>query len=259
VVALALCVGSLGTPGLAQDAAAPAPAPAAAAKEGSAATSTSHFSLGEAWATLKNRFEAGGGTMWAILFASTIGLASLLERLVRLRRRAFVPPGFVLQAELLWKEGKFDELEALTKRHKRSTLSKIVYFVVRKREESLERLSESIGEIAGRDFTTHQMFAYPMVAVATICPLFGLLGTVLGIIDTFEMIAVAGRMGDPSIMASGISKALVCTAFGLVVAIPMLFVYHVIKLRTQALNTDLEESASRLMSNWFMKGKEIGS
>jgi biopolymer transport protein ExbB len=163
----------------------------------------------------------------------------------------------VAEADRLWKEHKYDEIEALCQRHKHSTLSKIVRFVVRKREENLEHLNEAIGEIAGRDFTTHQMFAYPMVAVATICPLLGLLGTVLGIIDTFEMIAIAGRMGDPSIMAAGISKALVCTAFGLVVAIPMLFIYHLIKLRTQYLHRGLEEDASLLVSNWFMKGKEI--
>jgi biopolymer transport protein ExbB len=81
----------------------------------------------------------------------------------------------------------------------------------------------------------------------------------LGIIETFEMIAMAGAMGDPSIMASGISKALVCTAFGLVVAIPMLFIYHIIKLRTQYLNGLLEEEASFLISDWFLKGKEVRS
>jgi biopolymer transport protein ExbB len=215
------------------------------------------FSVKLAWTTLKNRFEAGGGTMWAILFASTIGLASLLERMFRLKRRLFVPDGMADTANQLWKEGKFDEIEELCHRHRKSTLSKIILFTVRKRESGLDVVNEAIGEIAGRDMTTHQMFAYPMVAVATICPLFGLLGTVLGIIETFEMIAMAGAMGDPAIMASGISKALVCTAFGLVVAIPMLFIYHIIKLRTQYLNRLLEEDASFLISDWFMKGKEI--
>jgi biopolymer transport protein ExbB len=217
------------------------------------------FSVAAAWETLKNRFEAGGGTMWAILLASTIGLASLLERVFRLRRRLFVPDRLANEANRLWKEGKFDEVEALAQKYRKSTLGKIILYIVRKREAGVDAVTEAAGEIAGRDMTMHQMFAYPMVAVATICPLFGLLGTVLGIIETFEMIAMAGAMGDPSIMASGISKALVCTAFGLVVAIPMLFIYHIIKLRTQYLNGLLEEEASFLISDWFLKGKEVRS
>ena len=215
------------------------------------------FSMREAWQTLASRFIAGGGTMWTILAASTIGFASILERLIRLRRRAFVPNGLADEADRLWKQGKFDEIETLCKKYRRSTLARIILFIVRKRDGNVETLNAAIGDLAGRDMTTHQMFAYPMLAVATICPLFGLLGTVIGIIETFETIAVAGAMGDPSIMAGGISKALVCTAFGLVVAIPMLFIYNFVKLRTQYLNRELEEEASFLVSDWFMKGKEV--
>jgi len=219
------------------------------------------FSVDAAWATLKSRFHAGGATMWAILLASTIGVASLLERMFRLTRNAFVPRGLAAKADELWREGKYDEIEAIAadRHNRRSTLAKIIRFVVRRRDADIHVINEAIGDIAGRDFTTHQMFAYPMVAVATICPLFGLMGTVLGIIDTFEMVAIAGAMGDPSIMAAGISKALVCTAFGLVVAIPTLFIYHMVKLRTQYLNRLLEEEASFLVESWLIKGKGIQS
>jgi biopolymer transport protein ExbB len=217
------------------------------------------ISLSEAWQTTKSRFVAGGGTMWAILAASTIGLASLLERIFRLTRKAFVPPGLADEADRLWKEGKYDEIEALCGKYPNSILSKAIVFMVRKRESDMDSIGESVGDLAGREVVMHQMFAYPMIAVSTICPLFGLLGTVIGIIETFEKIAIAGAMGDPSMMAEGISKALVCTAFGLLVAIPMLFVYHMVKLRTQALNRELEEQASMLISDWFMKGKKVRS
>ena len=225
-------------------------------KERQAQAAAAPFSVDAAWATLKSRFNAGGATMWAILMASTIGMASLLERLFRLTRKAFVPQGLAKKADELWHARKFDEIETLAAQNRHSTLSKIIRFVVRRRDADIHVINEAIGDIAGRDFTTHQMFAYPMVAVATICPLFGLMGTVLGIIDTFEMVAIAGAMGDPSIMAAGISKALVCTAFGLVVAIPMLFIYHLIKLRTQYLNRLLEEEASFLVEQWLIKGGE---
>lgn len=225
-------------------------------KQRQATAAAAPFRVDAAWATLQSRFTAGGATMWAILLASTIGVASLLERMVRLTRNSFVPRGLAEKADELWREGKFDEIEALAAKHRASTLSKIIRFVVRRRDADIHVINEAISDIAGRDFTTHQMFAYPMVAVATICPLFGLMGTVLGIIDTFEMVAIAGAMGDPSIMAAGISKALVCTAFGLVVAIPTLFIYHIIKLRTQYLNRLLEEEASFLVESWLIKSGE---
>ena len=225
-------------------------------KERQAQAAAAPFNVDAAWATLKSRFTAGGATMWAILLASTIGMASLLERVVRLTRKAFVPAGLAAKADELWHLRKYDEIETLAAQHRNSTLAKIIRFVVRRRDADIHVINEAIGDIAGRDFTTHQMFAYPMVAVATICPLFGLMGTVLGIIDTFEMVAIAGAMGDPSIMAAGISKALVCTAFCLVAAIPTLFIYHLVKLRTQYLNRLLEEEASFLVESWLIKTGE---
>jgi biopolymer transport protein ExbB len=229
----------------------------AAEKQRQAQADAAPFRVDAAWATLKNRFIAGGGTMWAILAASTIGLASFLERMFRLTRRSFIPRGFTAKVDELWHAGKFDEIEKLAARHRNSTLAKIVSFITRQRDADIDIINEAISDIAGRDFTTHQMFAYPMVAIATICPLFGLMGTVIGIIDTFEMVAIAGAMGDPSIMAAGISKALVCTAFGLVVAIPMLFIYHIIKLRTQYFNRLLEEDACFLVESWLIKRKVV--
>ena len=63
-------------------------------------------------------------------------------------------------------------------------------------------------------------------------------------------------MGDPSLLASGISKALVTTAFGLFVAIPTLFFYNVFRFRTNFLSRLLEEEVSGLVSEWFMKKGE---
>jgi biopolymer transport protein ExbB len=234
----------------------PEPAGAAITKEETVAPSEP-FTLSAAWDSLKSRFKAGGGTMWAILAASILGLASLLERIFRLRRNAFVPAGLAAEANRLWKAGKFDELDALCEKHIKSTLARIIRYTVRKRRANPDLINKSIDEIGGRDLTTHQMLAYPMLAIATICPLFGLLGTVIGIIETFEMIALAGAMGDPSMMAAGISKALVCTAFGLVVAIPMLFAYNIIKMRTLYFNRLLEEEASFLISEWFAEDEAV--
>ena len=97
------------------------------------------------------------------------------------------------------------------------------------------------------------MLTYPLAAVAGLSPLLGLFGTVLGMIESFEMVAIAGSMGDPALLASGISKALVTTAFGLFVAIPALAAYHVFKLRTNYLANVLDREVTDLSSRWLLK------
>jgi biopolymer transport protein ExbB len=206
---------------------------------------------------LKTWFVAGGSTMWGILFCSVLGLAFLLERLFRLRRQAFVPVGLAEEANILWQEGNFKEIEALCDRHRKSTLAKVIRYIVRKRTAPPDLIDTAIGDIAGRALTTHQMLCYPLLAVATIAPLLGLFGTVVGMIESFETVAAAGAMGDPTLLASGISKALITTEFGLIVAIPMLFFYHMIRLRTRQLNQMLEEEASSLVSDWLIEGEKI--
>ena len=213
------------------------------------------LSVEEVIDSLKTKFQAGGTTMWVILFLSVMGLAFLLERTFRLRRKAFAPAGFAATADKLWQEGRLDELRQLCGRYRRSTLSKIVLFILRKREAPVDAVNEAIGDIAGRDLEIHRLLTYPMLAVATLSPLLGLFGTVLGMIESFETVAVAGSMGDPALLATGISKALVTTAFGLFVAIPALFFYHLFRVRTRLLNRVLEEEASMLVSDWLLPGK----
>jgi biopolymer transport protein ExbB len=205
---------------------------------------------------LKTKFEAGGTTMWVILFLSVLGLAFLLERTFRLRRGAFAPAGMAEAVDRLWKEGDFEGVRQLCLRRRRSTLAKVILFVLRKRKAPIDAVNEAIGDIAGRDLEMHRMLTYPMLAVATLSPLLGLFGTVLGMIESFETVAVAGSMGDPTLLASGISKALVTTAFGLFVAIPALFFYHIFRLRTRYLNRLLEQEASQLVSEWLLPDEE---
>ena len=213
------------------------------------------FSIDAVIQNLKTKFIAGGATMWVIGFLSILGVAFLLERAFRLRRGAFAPAGLAAAADRMWKEGRLDEIEKICRRHRRSTLARIILFMLHKRGAPVDAINEAIGDIAGRDLEVHRMLTYPMLAVATLSPLLGLFGTVLGIMESFELVAVAGSMGDPGMLAGGISKALVTTAFGLFVAIPALFFYHLFRLRTRYLNRVLEEEASMLVNEWLLPGE----
>ena len=98
----------------------------------------------------------------------------------------------------------------------------------------------------------HLQRAYPIAIVATLAPLLGLLGTVIGMIESFEVVSVVGSMGDASVLAGSISKALVTTAAGLIIAVPALAFYHYIKGRTVALTLLLEEDVNEVLTTWFM-------
>jgi biopolymer transport protein ExbB len=83
--------------------------------------------------------------------------------------------------------------------------------------------------------------------------LLGLLGMILGMITTFETVAVAGSLGDATQLAGGISEALVTTGLGLAIAIPFLALYHFFKHRTANFGVLLEEQVTSLLSEWLMQ------
>src|SRR5690606_6256257 len=91
------------------------------------------------------------------------------------------------------------------------------------------------GDIGARELRLHLQKAYPIAVVATIEPLLGLFGTVLGMILAFDKVALMGAMGNAAVLSSEISLALVTTAVGLAIAIPMLILHHYFKSRTSIL------------------------
>ena len=114
-------------------------------------------------------------------------------------------------------------------------------------------VSEVCGDMVSRDLAGHYQRAYPLGIVATLEPLLGLLGMILGMISTFETVAIAGSLGDASQLAAGISEALVTTGLGLAIAIPFLALYHFFKHRTASFGVLLEEDVTSLLSEWLMQ------
>jgi len=135
-----------------------------------------------------------------------------------------------------------------------SVLGSAIRVLVRHRHLPGSDASALAGDEVSRLMRRHLQKAYPLAIVATLSPLLGLLGTVTGMIDAFEVVAIAGSLGDASLLASGIAKALVTTAFGLIVAIPALGLYHHFRSRTHELSLEVEEEAGELISEWFHAG-----
>ncbi|WP_404305092.1 MotA/TolQ/ExbB proton channel family protein [Neorhodopirellula lusitana] len=171
--------------------------------------------------------------------------------IVNLRTKALVPPKLVVEADRLWKQGQYDHL-IQTARKDGGLLGQVIEEVVRHRTAGYQITSQLAGDVAAREIRRHMQRLFPIPLVATLEPLLGLLGTMLGMIGAFETVAVAGSMGDASILADDIAKAMVTTAVGLIIAIPAVFMYHYLKSQIGFGSASLDQAASGLISDWML-------
>lgn len=200
--------------------------------------------------TLAKTLSLFGVTGVIILGLSVLAIGVVFERFAGLRKKFILPDGLIEQVEALWQTGQHDAIAALCKAQP-STLGKVLGFINRHRDQGLGVISTGAGDIASMDLRRHLQRAYPLAVVATIAPLAGLLGTVLGMIEAFYVVAATGSIGDPAILADGISKALLTTAAGLSVALPALGFHHYFKSRTVMYGLSLEEIVNELTAQWF--------
>ncbi|QDS98475.1 MotA/TolQ/ExbB proton channel family protein [Adhaeretor mobilis] len=200
---------------------------------------------------LVHKLRQGGVTVFLQIALSIVGLSVAMERFVHLRGKSLVPPALVAQADRLWKAGKYDELIE-TARKDGSLFGLVIEEVVRHRTAGYQVVSQLAGDVAAREIRRHMQRLFPIALVATLEPLLGLLGTMLGMIGAFETVAVAGSMGDASILADDIAKALVTTAVGLIIAIPAVFIYQTLKSQIGFGSATLDQAASGLISDWML-------
>ncbi len=199
-----------------------------------------------------HKFQQGGLTMYFLLFLSVVGIACIIERLSNLNRRLIRTPGLAEAADRLFRARDYEALKKLCQED-RSILGRIILVTVEHRGCSRSELQSLCDDIGSRALRMQMQKAYPLAIVATLSPLLGLFGTVIGMIGAFDTVAQAGDMGNAAILADDIAKALITTAGGLMVGIPMLGFYHYFKSRTSRFGIDLEEDAGELFSAWFLK------
>jgi biopolymer transport protein ExbB len=194
--------------------------------------------------------------MYFIDIALIIGVAFVLERLVRMRRKRILPSKLLDKANELLEKDMVDEVQQLCTAHKKSTLSKVLAYLVGEGQAvGRQEREATVNEIASRDIDVHRMMCFPLAAIAGLAPLMGLLGTVSGIRECFRDVALAGEMGNPAMLAGGIEKALITTIFGLVVAIVTLFGYNFFRFRINLVANELEEVISSVVGRHFRAEK----
>jgi biopolymer transport protein ExbB len=218
------------------------------AADGESPEAEDEVTVGEAFLL---KLKQGGLTMVFLLLASIIGVGCAIERWAHQRRGNIAPSGLCEKADALWRRGAFDELEQ-TAVKSGSTLGRMIAAIVRHRNVGAADVSTIAADIASRDLKRHLSRAYPLAVVATISPLLGLFGTVVGMIGAFDQIAAMGELANPAAFGGDIGKALITTGAGLAVAIPALALYHWFKSRVSLYSVELEEEISLLITEHFM-------
>ena len=189
--------------------------------------------------------KSGGWLMVPILLCSVAAMAIIVERLWSLQRERIVPDGLAARAWEWARAGDLSE-ERIQALRVGSPLGRILAAVLASRHLDRELMKEYIEEI-GRH-VAHELERYlnALGTIAAIAPLLGLLGTVIGMIKVFAVITAQG-VGEPRVLAGGISEALITTAAGLTVAIPSLLFHRVLRGRVDALVVTMEQEALKLV------------
>ena len=189
--------------------------------------------------------KAGGLLMWPIILCSIIAMAIIGERFWSLRELKIVPKNLVAKVWQWQKVGHLDKKRIQDLRDS-TPLGMVLAAGLVNRNHSREIMKESIEE-TGR-YVAHDLerFLNTLGTIASISPLLGLLGTVIGMIKVFTVITSLG-VGDPSILSEGISEALITTAAGLSVAIPSLMFHRFFRGKIDGLIITMEQEALKMV------------
>ncbi len=188
--------------------------------------------------------EAAGWPIWPILFASVIAVTFIIYCLFNLRKSAVAPKELLPRVVQEYRQGGVNK-QMLAKLTANSPLGRIFAAGLKNVSSKREVMKESIEEAGRAAAHDLERFVPAIGTIASMGPLLGLLGTVIGMIEIFGSQAPTGS--SPAQLAHGISIALYNTAFGLIVAIPSMFFYRYFRTKIDSLVIDMEMQAIKLV------------
>ena len=183
--------------------------------------------------------------MLPILICSVVAMAIVLERFWSLQKRRVTPDNLAVQAWQWARSGVLDDKRIAALRSE-SPLGRVLAAGLINREYEREVMKESIEEVGRHVIYELGRYLNTLGTIAAISPLLGLLGTVIGMIKVFAAITNEG-IGDATILAGGISEALLTTAAGLSVAIPTLMFHRFFRSRVEGYVVTMEQEALKLV------------
>jgi biopolymer transport protein ExbB len=188
--------------------------------------------------------QAAGWPIWPLIFASIVAVAIIVERFWALRAEAVAPKSLLPEVSRMVAKGGITR-EACNKLAQHSLLGEIFATALLNSDNSREVIKESVEE-SGR-VVIHKLERYmnTLGTIATVAPLLGLLGTVIGMVEIFGAFTSTGH--DVAQFARGISVALYNTAGGIVVAVPAMIFYRYFRGRIDGFIVNMEQEAIKLV------------
>jgi biopolymer transport protein ExbB len=198
--------------------------------------------------TVLGVIQSGGTIAWIIVGLGLVGLVLILLRLAFLRSASASTSQIVTTVGDLVREGRIEDALAACRKFKGST-ARVVAAAVRNLDRDREHLEDIVSESILHESTYLNRFGSFILVIAAVAPLLGLLGTVTGMITTFDIITEFGT-GDPKLLSGGISIALVTTEIGLAVAIPTLLLGNLLSSWANGIKDDMEKGALRVINRY---------
>jgi biopolymer transport protein ExbB len=186
--------------------------------------------------------QKGGLMMIPIGLCSLVALTVIVERFISLRRANVIPAAFLagLRQELAAKPGDKDAAIAYCRKRK-SPVANVFAAGLKKLDGSEEIMERHIQEAGEREVVKLRKYVRSLAVIASVTPLMGLLGTIFGMITAFQTVAASAEaLGKTEMLAEGIYAAMITTAAGLTVAIPVLICYHWISAKIDKLVADID-------------------
>ncbi len=185
------------------------------------------------------QIKAGGAWMYPLYILGLVAIVISVQRFMTSREEHLAPKKLrSLVRNNLSQDDVGGALKACEEHP--SPLGEALGFIFKHKEAGREVVSETAGDIAARDIKDHLNRIYPLSVIASLSPLLGLLGTIVGMIEAFGLVAMYGDEGGAAVLSDAISKALITTATGLIIAAPSIAVYFIIRKRIMGLASIIE-------------------
>jgi biopolymer transport protein ExbB len=199
--------------------------------------------------SIVNFFVQGGAFMYPILIVAAVGAAMAVERYVTLTRTGARNRAFWARVEPALMKGEFDRAREMTSKDD-TTISRLLSIglalqgTVRRRDDVEKAMEESMME----SIPLLQKRTHYLATFANIATLLGLLGTVSGLIHAFAAVATVNPAEKANLLSASISEAMNCTAFGLVTAVPLLFLHALLQTKTTELIDGIETASVKFLN-----------
>jgi biopolymer transport protein ExbB len=193
------------------------------------------------------RFNEGGNFMWPILICLILGLAIAFERIITLNRADINTRKFILEVKKALETGDISAAEEVCA-NTRGPVASVFQAGLLRHDEGIEAVEKAVISYGSIEMSFLERGLVWLSLFITIAPMFGFLGTVIGMVEAFDAIEQAGDI-SPSLVAGGIKIALLTTVFGLIVAIILQFFYNYAVSKIDRMVVEMEEASIELIDS----------